>query len=84
MANSNKRNYTLDIVKGIVEKKTNIYQVRPQNFEENTGANMPIDGLMPAFLDSDEDFKPEKLNAFWSKDLIIKWLKDGKNNFDFI
>lgn len=67
----------------IVKSETNIYQVKPQNFEDGTGANMPLEGLMPAFPDSDEDFKPVKINAFWSRDLIIKWLRNGKDNFDF-
>ena len=67
----------------IVKSATNIYQVKPRNFDANTGANMPLDGLLPAFFDTDEEFKPEKLNAFWSRDLIIKWLNDGKNNFNF-
>ena len=65
----------------IVKSSTNIYQVKPRNFAQDTGANMPLNGLIPAFPDSEEDFKPEKLNAFWSRDLIVKWLNYGKNNF---
>ena len=65
----------------IIQSSKDIYQIKPGKFPDNYGANMPIDGLMPSFPDSDEDFKPEKLNAFWDKDLIIDWLIYGKNNF---
>lgn len=67
----------LDIIKSI----NDIYQIKPGDFPDNSGANMPIDGLKPSFPDAEEDFKPEKLNAFWEKDMMINWLIHGKNNF---
>ena len=65
----------------IIKSAKDIYQIRPGEFPDNSGANMPIDGLMPSFPDAEEDFKPEKLNAFWEKDMMIHWLMHGKNNF---
>ena len=67
----------LDIIKSI----NAIYQIRPGEFPEDSGANMPIDGLMPSLPDAEEDFKPEKLSAFWEKDMMIRWLMHGKNDF---
>lgn len=65
----------------IIKSANNIYQIKPGDFPANSGANMPLDGLMPSFPDAEEDFKPEKLNAFWEKDMIIHWLIHGKKNF---
>ena len=65
----------------IIKSEKSIYQIKPCEIPEGCGANMPLDGLLPSMPDAEEDFKPEKLNAFWEKDLMIKWLKDGKNDF---
>ncbi len=65
----------------IIKSATDIYQIKPGNFPDKSGANMPIDGLMPSFPDAEEDFKPEKLSAFWDKDMIIHWLIHGKIDF---
>ncbi|MBQ7594472.1 MAG: type III-B CRISPR module-associated protein Cmr3 [Synergistaceae bacterium] len=65
----------------IVKSANNIYQIKPCEIPDNCGVNMPLRGLLPAAPDTDEDFKPVQLNAFWERDLIIKWLKYGKNNF---
>ena len=65
----------------IIKSEDNIYQIKPGDFPDNCGANMPIDGLMPSFPDTQEDFKPDKLNAFWEKDIMLHWLIHGKNNF---
>ncbi len=65
----------------IIKSANDIYQIKPGKFPDNSGANMPLDGLMPSFPDNDEDFKPERLNAFWEKDMIIHWLIHGKKNF---
>jgi CRISPR-associated protein Cmr3 len=67
----------LDIIKSVKD----IYQIRPGEFPKDSGANMPIDELMPSFPDAEEDFKPEKLNAFWEKNMMIQWLMHGKNDF---
>ena len=66
----------------IIKSAKAIYQITPGEFPENSGANMPIKGLMPAFPDAEEDFKPEKLNAFWEKKLMIHWLREGKKDFE--
>ena len=65
----------------IIKSATAIYQIKPGEMPKDCGANMPIDGLMPSFPDAEEDFKPEKLNAFWQKDMMTHWLINGKNDF---
>ena len=66
----------------IVKSSSSIYQVKPmKEWPSDSGANMPLDGLMPSQPDADEDFKPEKLNAFWKRELMIKWLNNGKKDF---
>ena len=65
----------------IIKSANDIYQITPGEFPHDSGANMPLDGLMPSFPDAEEDFKPEKLNAFWEKDLMIHWLIHGKKDF---
>lgn len=65
----------------IIKSAENIYQIKPGKFPDNSGANMPVKGLLPSFPDNEEDFKPDKLNAFWDKDMIIHWLIHGKKNF---
>ena len=57
----------------------NVWKIRPMNnFPENSGANMPLKGLMPSVPDTEDDFKPEKLSDFWNTELFIRWLKDEK------
>ena len=65
----------------IIKSTKGIYQIKPYDVPKDSGANMPIEGLMPSFPDAEEDFKPEKLNAFWEKDLMLQWLMNGKSNF---
>lgn len=65
----------------IIKSANDIYEIKPGDFPDNSGANMPLDGLMPSFPDAEEDFKPEKLNAFWNKEMITHWLIHGKKGF---
>ena len=65
----------------IIKSTNDIYQIKPGNFPANSGANMPLEGLMPSFPDAEEDFKPEKLNDFWDKDMMTYWLIHGKKGF---
>lgn len=69
----------------IVKSSSRIYQIKPlKEFPSDSGVNMPLSNLMPSQPDigeDDEDFKPEKLKAFWSRELIINWLNDGNKNF---
>ena len=65
----------------IIKSANDIYQIKPGEFPDGSGANMPIEGLMPSFPDAEEDFKPEKLNAFWEKDMMLHWLMHGRENF---
>lgn len=68
----------LDVIRG----PKRIYQIKPGEIPGNCGANMPLEGLLPAFPDAEDDFKPEKLDAFWEKDLMLHWLMHGRENFD--
>ena len=67
----------------IITSANDIYQIKPGDFPPDSGANMPAEGLMPSFPDAEEDFKPEKLNAFWEKDMMIHWLIHGRENLTF-
>lgn len=58
-----------------------VWQIRPIEMPAGCGANVPIDGLLPAAPETEEDFKPEKLDAFWSLDLMKQWLTKGKEGF---
>ena len=62
----------------IVKSSEDIYQIKPVPMPENSGANMPLEGLQPAMpINIKNDFKPEKLNLFWSRNLMLKWLEHG-------
>ena len=66
----------------IVKSSESIYQIKPvKDFPDGSGANMPLNDLMPSQPDANEDFKPEKLNAFWKRELMIKWLNNGRKDF---
>ena len=65
----------------IIKSAKNIYQIKPCKMSAGCGTNMPLNGLLPALPKTEEDFKPEKLNAFWEKDLMLQWLINGENNF---
>ena len=58
-----------------------VWQIRPIKMPKGCGTNMPFDGLLPAAPDADKDFKPERLDAFWSADLMTRWLTKGKKGF---
>ena len=37
--------------------------------------------MLPAFPDTEKDFKPERINSYWQKKLISQWLRRGSKNF---
>ena len=66
----------------VVKSGKNVYRIRPLDaFPEGSGANMPISGLLPCVPETEEDFKPDKLNAFWSRELMAKWLNNDEEEF---
>ncbi len=67
----------------IKKSKVRVCQIIPQSVPEGCHVEMPegCEGLIPAVPDAKEDFKPEKLNPFWTSSLMEHWLKDGKQNF---
>lgn len=65
-----------------IADKLNVYQISPcDNLPEGCYAHMPIEGLIPAFPDTLNDFKPEKINPWWRKNIMSRWLKQGSKNF---
>ena len=75
----------LDIAVSLKDKKHYIWQIRPCKIPEGCYVEMPLEGLLPAEPDrseSDDDFKPEKINLFWSDKLMAHWLKHGKKDFE--
>ena len=72
----------LDVVVSKDGHETKVLQIRPMDMPEDCGSNMPVNGLLPTALDAEEDFKPEKIDAFWSADLMTHWLRDGEDGFD--
>lgn len=65
-----------------IADKLNVYQISPcDNLPEGCYAHMPIEGLMPAFPDTLNDFKPEKINPWWRKNIMSRWIKQGSKNF---
>jgi CRISPR-associated protein Cmr3 len=59
-------------------KEWKVITLRPVLLEKGSGCDFPIVGLLPAMIpeSNDEDFKPEKLPAFWSKKKMTEWLID--------
>ncbi|MDR1649655.1 MAG: type III-B CRISPR module-associated protein Cmr3 [Synergistaceae bacterium] len=56
------------------------YALRPQACRESDGgADMPLD-LLPAVMrpEPEEDFKPNFLPAFWSCELMARWLAEDR------
>ena len=52
--------------------------LRPVVPEKCSGCDFPIFGLLPAMIPEsiDDDFKPERLSAFWSRKKLTEWLVD--------
>ena len=71
----------LDIIVSKEGHETKIWQIRPMDMPEGWGANMPFKELLPAVPDAEDDFKPEAMDAFWSVDLMIQWLRNGRKDF---
>ena len=67
----------------VKEKITSVWQIKPITIPEDCHVEMPkgCEGLIPAEPDTDEDFKPEKLNPFWTGGRMSQWLKAGKRDF---
>ena len=76
----------LDIVVSKEAGGAKVWQVKPMEkgkMPEGCGANMPVPELLPAAPDPEpeQDFKPEKMAAFWSVDLMVQWLRNGRKGF---
>jgi CRISPR-associated protein Cmr3 len=70
----------LPIPKDILAKETDekliAIPLRPAKLRAGEGCDLPRGGLLPTMLPEaiDEDFKPKKLDAFWSMSKMISWL----------
>lgn len=64
-----------DILVNDIGNKCQAYAIRPVNMKEDEGCDLP-EGVLPAMLPESvrEDFKPAKIPAFWSSEMMIKWL----------
>ncbi len=65
----------------IDNNKLEIFPIRPMENAGRLGIQMPGNILpsMPVGM-PDDDFKPEKGDAFWSSETMIKWLEHSRNN----
>jgi CRISPR-associated protein Cmr3 len=60
------------------------YSIRPVCMRDGEGCDLP-EGVLPAMLPESvqEDFKPAKVPAFWSVEMMIRWLANPKGkSFD--
>jgi CRISPR-associated protein Cmr3 len=71
--------------KDIIVKETDegrwAYAIRPNEIKKGEGCDLP-EGILPSVLSESEkeDFKPAKVPAFWSVDVMTSWLTDPKVN----
>lgn len=75
----------LDILMSKEAELSKIYEISPmKSDEEPLGVQMPIEGLVPCMPVGlpDEDFKPEKMDAFWSAETMFSWLKQDRKKFN--
>ena len=72
----------LDIIASRDGKELKPWQISPSDVPKGCHVDMPLDKLRPAEPDTQDDFKPEKLNPFWTRGKMIQWLKSGKEGFD--
>jgi len=59
--------------------------LRPITLRKDEYCDFPISGIIPAMIPDylEDDFKPEKLPAFWSLEKMIKWLANSDGT-DFV
>lgn len=65
-----------DILVRKIDGKMVAIPLRPAEMRGEEGCDLPKGGLIPTMLPAaiDEDFKPEKMPAFWSMDKMVDWL----------
>lgn len=64
-----------DILVKDADNDRQAYAIRPVKMDDGEGCDLP-DEILPAMLPKSvrEDFKPAKVPAFWSVDMMTKWL----------
>lgn len=67
-----------DILARKIDGKMIAIPLRPAVMKDEEGCDLPEGGLIPAMLPTaiDEDFKPEKMPAFWSMNKMTAWLSN--------
>ena len=73
-----------DILVKDEENKRQAYAIRPVGMEADEGCDLP-EGILPGMLPESvhEDFKPAKVPAFWSVEMMTRWLTNPKGkSFD--
>lgn len=65
-----------DILAKKIDAKLIAIPLRPANLRAGEGCDLPRGNLVPTMLPDaiNEDFKPEKLPAFWSINKMVAWL----------
>jgi len=68
-----------DILVRDEDNKRQAFAIRPVGLREGEGCDLP-DGVLPAMLPENvqEDFKPAKVPAFWSVEMMAGWLTNPK------
>lgn len=62
----------------ILKHGTEIYTIRPIDIPAGCGVDMPNASLLPcAPRETEDDFKPDKLEEFWTREIMVKWLNIG-------
>jgi len=66
-----------DILVKEADSKRKAYAIRPVEMKKGEGCDLP-EGVLPAMLPESvqEDFKPAKVPAFWSVEMMTRWLTD--------
>jgi CRISPR-associated protein Cmr3 len=73
-----------DILVRKINGKMIVIPLRPVAIRDEEGCDLPDGFLIPTMLPTsiDEDFKPEKMPAFWSMKMMTDWLSN-QSGFDF-
>jgi CRISPR-associated protein Cmr3 len=71
-----------DILVNDEQGERQCYAIRPMEIRAKEGCDLP-ESVLPSMLPESvhEDFKPAKVPAFWSVNMITKWLINPKGNF---
>ncbi len=66
----------LDILINDADGNRNVYVLRPRNYPDGSGSDLPGEDILPVMISNppDTDFKPAAGPMFWSGEIMLKWL----------